>query len=585
MASENDKVYYSEMSDNPNIIIEDGAEDASVKDIINESIDKENKLDKMDDVASIEENNCGIWSKLVKMELKSRKFRSSVGFVVGTMTMATFTDIYLYSTVVPVIPFVFTERMGIGEADIQHWTTVALVVYSAGLIVGSLFFGFLTDKMHSRKNPMLLGLLILLASTLMLCFSRSVALFIAGRVIQGISSGLVWTVGLAIVSDVSPPEKLAFLISFPAISISLAVVLGPVIGGVVYDRAGYYAVFYVCFSILALDIFLRLIMIETPRPIEPDVIVESVDEPKSLLDRLPGCFRLLLSIRFLVSLSQAMVMAWITTALDATLTLHLEEVFGFNSLQAGLTFLAVGGPAIFDPIIGFFCDRYGPRFLVAFGFVILCPVLILLRIPVKNDSGSIAVFMVLLVIVGLGLAFVTTPVMAELGFVVTKVERKNPGKMGRGKGFGQAYAFFNVAFAIGSILGPVEAGEVRTKYGWARETLSLGIITGLMVIPTLLFTGGNMFASIEKGRHPFFYETNHNIPVSNTSLNKDLNKEESIEDDGDGILVKKVPSLIHGDSEKTLDSEIDIKRHDNHADGSENNPDTQSATTESRTSL
>lgn len=43
---------------------------------------------------------------------------------------------------------------------------------------------------------------------------------------------------------------------------SVGILLAPLLGGVVYERAGYYPVFYMAFGLIALDILLRMVLIE-----------------------------------------------------------------------------------------------------------------------------------------------------------------------------------------------------------------------------------------------------------------------------------------------------------------------------------
>lgn len=448
-----------------------------------------------------------------KIDLKTRSFRSSTSFIVASMSIAVFTDIFLYTIVVPVVPFAFQEKFDIPKSEIQTWTTIALALYSAGLIVGALVFGYCADKVQKRKGPLLAGLIVLLGATFLLCFANNIGAYIAGRVLQGISGGVVWTVGLAIICDVTPPDKLGFVMSFPTMGTFFGMVLGPVIGGVVYERAGYYEVFIVCFAVLFFDIVLRIVMIERDRDDESNrslieeerslenntALEESSPARVSFLQRAtPGSFILLKNVRFLNALLQTVMWGWLLSAMDATLSLHLNEIFGFDSLKSGLTFLAVGGAAVFEPLIGMLSDKFGPRYCVTAGYLIMCPSFILLRIPSNDSPGHIALCMVLLVLVGLGISTIASPTMADLTYVTSMVDRKNPGKLGRGKGFGQAYGYFNVAYSVGTLVGPFEAGPVRTSKGWGTEVLSLGIMCAIVVVPSFLITGGYLFAKKEE---------------------------------------------------------------------------------------
>ena len=125
--------------------------------------------------------------------------RSSNAFIITTISIAVFTDIFLYSLVVPVLPFALTGRAGVKEEDLQKWTSIFLSVYGAALAVGSPIFGWFADRSSSRRIPLLLGLLALGGATAMLCAGSSLPVLITGRALQGLSAAVVvWTPELLI---------------------------------------------------------------------------------------------------------------------------------------------------------------------------------------------------------------------------------------------------------------------------------------------------------------------------------------------------------------------------------------------------
>ena len=84
---------------------------------------------------------------------------------------------------------------------VQHWISILLAAFGAALLLSAPVIGFLADKSTSRRVPFLLGLLLLATATLMLCLGRSIGVLVVGRFLQGISGGVVWVVGLTMVSD------------------------------------------------------------------------------------------------------------------------------------------------------------------------------------------------------------------------------------------------------------------------------------------------------------------------------------------------------------------------------------------------
>ncbi|KAK1824039.1 hypothetical protein LTR12_001572 [Friedmanniomyces endolithicus] len=116
--------------------------------------------------------------------------------------------------------------------------------------------------MISRRLPLLCGLLALGGCTVMLCIGSSIAVLAAGRVLQGFSAAVVWVVGLALLVDTVGPEAVGQVMGYVGLSMSLAILLAPLLGGVVFAAAGYYAVFAMAFGLIVVDVVLRVFMVE-----------------------------------------------------------------------------------------------------------------------------------------------------------------------------------------------------------------------------------------------------------------------------------------------------------------------------------
>lgn len=188
-------------------------------------------------------------------------FRSSSTFILAAVCIAIFTDILLYGIIVPVIPFALTGRVGVAEDSVQTWNAILLACYTIALFVGSPLVGLYADHTSSRRWPLLIGLVSLAGSTIFLCLGRTIALLIIGRILQGLSAAIVWTVGLALLVD-TVPDRIGEAMGYSAIAMSMGLLVSPAIGGAVFATAGYYAVYYIAFGCIFLDIILRLILIE-----------------------------------------------------------------------------------------------------------------------------------------------------------------------------------------------------------------------------------------------------------------------------------------------------------------------------------
>lgn len=188
-------------------------------------------------------------------------FRSSNTFILSAVCIAIFTDIFLYGIIVPVIPFALTSRVGVDESSVQTWNAILLACFTIALFVGSPLVGLYADHTSSRRWPLLIGLVSLAGATIILCLGRTMALLILGRMLQGMSAAIVWTVGLALMVD-TVPDRIGEAMGYSAIAMSMGLLVSPAIGGAVFAAKGYYAVYYIAFGFIFLDIVLRLVLIE-----------------------------------------------------------------------------------------------------------------------------------------------------------------------------------------------------------------------------------------------------------------------------------------------------------------------------------
>ncbi|KAK8181296.1 major facilitator superfamily domain-containing protein [Phyllosticta citribraziliensis] len=505
------------------------------------------------------------------------RYRSSSAFVCGSVAIAVFTDIFLYAVIVPVMPFALTARVGISPDSIQHWNSILIAVYGGALVVASPICGWLADRSTSRRLPLLAGLLALAGSTVMLNVGRTIGIFVAGRVLQGISAAVVWVVGLALIVDTVGQQDTAQAMGYVSLAMSLGILLAPLLGGVVYDRAGYNAVFAMTYAIIGLDIVLRLVLVEkkiakkwesqnsgeiaelsiaeqgggygatgAAAPIEvaepneekkdsdsiagpsvrntscedaekaaagdhkrtqspnatttdnaagaaltPQRTVSSLRAASTRIGRkLPPTITLLSSPRLLAALLAALTMSILFGSLDAVVPLYTRETFHFSSIGAGLIFLPIVIPTFLAPVFGYLADHTSPRYPTALGFVVAAPIMACLRYVYHNSLHQKVLMCALLALFGVALAAIAPAVMAEICYVVAAREEKNPGVFGPKGAYAQAYGLFNVAWALGALIGPIWAGDVKDDAGWGTVWWSLAVLSVLTAVPVALWCGG-----------------------------------------------------------------------------------------------
>lgn len=119
-----------------------------------------------------------------------------------------------------------------------------------------------------------MGLCLLILSTSFVAVSRTYPLMLLARVLQGASSAVSWTVGLAVLADTLPSEQLGVAMGTIGSVVSFAMVTSPVIGGAIFHALGFYAVFWFLGGMLVFDVLLRLLMIERKDAIRWGYVVD-----------------------------------------------------------------------------------------------------------------------------------------------------------------------------------------------------------------------------------------------------------------------------------------------------------------------
>lgn len=135
-------------------------------------------------------------------------WRSNTYFIIATVAIGLFTDLFLYGLIVPILPFMLQDRIGIPQDQVQSHVSGLLAAYAGASVLFSPIAGILADKTSTRQGPFLLGLTALLFATILLFLGESVPVLALARVLQGISAAVVWTIGLALCLETVGPDNL-----------------------------------------------------------------------------------------------------------------------------------------------------------------------------------------------------------------------------------------------------------------------------------------------------------------------------------------------------------------------------------------
>ncbi len=169
--------------------------------------------------------------------------------VLGNIMIGTFMAV-LDSTVVNTgLPAI----MGTLGASINtaEWVLTGYMLAIASILPAA---AWLSDR-FGYKRIYFLSLLVFTFGSFMCGNSTSIEELIFWRVIEGLGCGAIMPVGMAIVSNVFPPEQRGTALGFWAIASAASVSFGPSIGGYLVDNLNWNYIFYVNVPVGALALF------------------------------------------------------------------------------------------------------------------------------------------------------------------------------------------------------------------------------------------------------------------------------------------------------------------------------------------
>jgi MFS family permease len=397
------------------------------------------------------------------------KYRSSQWFILITVCIALFTDSFVYGVLVPVLPFLLSDRSHISPGMAQLWTSALFAGFGGAILIGSPICGWYADRSTSRQFPLLLGLPVMAIATAALGAGESVWILLASRILQGFSASIVWTVGLALTVDTVGKGELATWMGTALSSSSIGLVISPLLGGIVYSKTGLWGVLGMMIGLIGLNIILITLLIEkrtakqyiiidtstsTPherrastasyqtfgrhdihihheRPSQSRPCSDSASKPfvgsadpaaplATTKSHVPPMLTLLRSPRILAGAYGVFTQFGLLASFDAFLPLFVSRRFHWGSLGAGLIFLCIAFPALTGPVAGKLADKYGNRKVALAGCLLATPPLIGLRwvgYAGPEDKGGVGGQVVLLggllVLIGLFLTLIISPLAAD----------------------------------------------------------------------------------------------------------------------------------------------------------------------------
>ncbi|KAJ5781216.1 Major facilitator superfamily domain general substrate transporter [Penicillium paradoxum] len=430
-------------------------------------------------------------------------WRSSKWFIVGTIIVALFSETFLYAFIVPILGHMSENRLHIDPSHTQSLTTTVLAFHGMIAVISGPVIGHFADKFESRKNQLLISIIVCIIGTLVVASAYSVTILLIGRALQGVAESMVWIVGLAAVTEIVDANQIGTVMGFLTSLINTGMLVGPLASGFLVENTSWWIMWSIPLSVLALDLLARVIMCDPPP--KEDHKPENEEEAANLLSGLEHeeplstesnfwkvmmCDKRVLTLLLVGITSMA-----VSSSFHATIPLHVEEAFGWGPSETGLIFGCLVFPILFiSPIAGWVRDRVGVRIPATVSLVMQAVMLVLagvsgkIRFPgdTHNHVGP-ALYIISLLGGSAFRPFTSTIGPAELSTIVREYQSRTPGIFGPQGGLSRVFSMVDVSASLGMTLGPMFGGILKETIGYTYMTLVFGIINLALAVPVFIY--------------------------------------------------------------------------------------------------
>ena len=424
--------------------------------------------------------------------------------------------IMLDNTVVNVALPSIQKDLGADLSELQWIVTGYALSFAALMLIGGKF-----ADAYGRRLLFVLGIVVFTGASLWCGLADSGNMLIAARVVQGIGAALMNPATLSIIAATFAPKERGMAIGIWAGVSALALAIGPLVGGLLTEHLSWHWIFFVNIPVGVIAIAASFLL-----------ITESKDDTHESLD-LPGLATSALGLFALTyGLIEANTYGWTSgrivgsfvvavvslaafvvierrrrsPMLDLSLfrsgtyaganiamllvalamfgvfffvSLYMQNVLGYSAVQAGAAFLPMTILIILvAPVAGKLSDKYGSRWLMTAGMVLLGVQLLYL-----SRLGVDASFWNLLpgfLVGGFGMAITMTPTVAAATRAVP-VEKS-------GVGSAVLNAMRQVGGSVGiALMGAIVAAEASGRPG--LEGFMAGYERALFVAALIAFAG------------------------------------------------------------------------------------------------
>ncbi len=417
-----------------------------------------------------------------------------------------------------------SEDTGMGVETLQ-WAVTGYSLVGAAVIITS---GSLGD-VFGRKRVFQVGLLLFVASCVLIALAESGGMVIAGRVVQGAAGSTILACGLSLLTVATSGDQQLKFVSLWGAAAAVGAAAGPLVGGVLVDVSGWQGLFWIDAGIAVVCMVLTYGTIAESRDEDR---ARSIDYLGTLLvaaTLVPliygftksgdwgwfspatlGCFAAtvvfgvlfvitekrvavplldlgLLRNRVLVGSTLAILIgAGTINGLMYVLSLYFQspDALGFSPLEAGIATLpATVGLVVIAPFVPRLAHRLGGRQVIGVGFILMTAGFV--AVGFTQSSWAYASFLLPILAIAVGMGLTNGPASSAATACVPQEQ------VGSASGVSNMARYVGAAVAtalVATVYGTVQAGRVDDGES-SSDALAAGLAAASWVMAVISVIG------------------------------------------------------------------------------------------------
>lgn len=365
-----------------------------------------------------------------RLQTVYQEYPSQFWLVVG----ASFIDRLGGAMLFPFFTLYLTRKFGISM------TTVGLIfgLFSLSGVIGAIVGGALTDRL-GRKRMLLVGLVFSALTSVLMGVITELPLFILATLLVGLLADAAGPAQQALVADLLPEDKRTSGFGILRVVFNLAVVIGPLIGGLLATQS--YLLLFVADAITSLitAVIVYVVLQETWHP-----KVEEGEAPESIGQTFRNYLNVIQDHAFAWFLIASVLMALVYIQMNTTLAVYLRDVHGVD--ERGFSYILSLNAAmvvLFQFPITRRIEKYRPLLVMTAGTLLYA-----VGFTMYGFSSTFFLFLAAMVIITIGEMFVSPVSQA----IATRLAPENMR--------GRYMAVFGFSWMIPFMIGPLMAGLI-----------------------------------------------------------------------------------------------------------------------------